>query len=246
MKKIRWEISLGVILIISSVILYFSHFLIFHDRHHIFIYLLGDVAFVPIEVLIVTLIIHRLLSEKEKQNTLQKLNMVIGAFFDEVGVELLEYLIEFDDNFEKIRKNLIIEKDWKRKDFLKTKRNLKNYNYGVDSKKGDLESLREILINKRTFLLRLLENPVLLEHQSFTNLLWAVFHFADELSHRKNTKNLPQSDYEHLSGDMERVYIHLIGEWLDYMRYLQKSYPYLFSLALRTNPFDPEAEITVK
>lgn len=246
MKKIRWEVSLGVILIISSVILYFSHFLIFHDRHHIFIYLLGDVAFVPIEVLIVTLIIHRVLSEKEKQNTLQKLNMVIGAFFDEVGVELLEYLIEFDDNFEKIRKNLVIEKDWKRKDFLKTKRNLKDYNYGIDSKEGNLESLREFLINKRTFLLRLLENPVLLEHQSFTNLLWAVFHFADELSHRKNTKNLPQSDYEHLSGDMERVYIHLIGGWLDYMRYLQKSYPYLFSLALRTNPFDPEAEITVQ
>jgi hypothetical protein len=102
------------------------------------------------------------------------------------------------------------------------------------------------MIDGRTFLLRLLENPVLLEHQNFTNLLWAVFHLTDELAHRENIKTIPGSDYEHLSGDMQRVYILLIGEWLDYMRHLQKKYPYLFSLALRTNPFDPNANAVVK
>jgi hypothetical protein len=246
MKKPSWEIVLGIILIVSSIILYFVHFYIFRDAHHIFIYLLGDIAFIPIDVLIVTLIIHKVLVEREKHSIMEKMNMVIGAFFSEVGSELLESLIEFDGNLAKIRNNLIIGKEWTNKDFLDAKKKFKNYDYVIDRKKGDLEKLHIFLKDRRVFLLRLLENPVLLEHQSFSSLLWAVFHFADELAHRKDLKNLPDSDYEHLSGDMERVYVLLIEEWLDYMKHLQKKYPYLFSLALRTNPFDSNAEVIIK
>ena len=246
MKKLSWELRLGIVLIVSSFLLYFVHFLIFRDAHHIFLYLLGDIAFIPIEVLIVTLIIHGLLTEREKLRIMEKMNMVIGAFFSEVGSELLEHLIEFDNNLEKIRGSLIIKKEWKNKDFLIAKRNFENHDYVIDKEKGDLEKLRTFLQERRTFLLRLLENPVLLEHQSFSNLLWATFHFTDELIHRKTLKNLPDSDYEHLAGDIKRVYILLVKEWLDYMKHLQKKYPYLFSLALRTNPFDPDANVIVK
>jgi hypothetical protein len=31
-----------------------------------------------------------------------------------------------------------------------------------------------------------------------------------------------------------------LDEWLDYMKYLKANYPDLFSLAIRTNPFDPQ------
>jgi hypothetical protein len=34
-------------------------------------------------------------------------------------------------------------------------------------------------------------------------------------------------------------------EWLDHVQHLQTAYPYLFSLALRTNPLDPNASVTV-
>jgi hypothetical protein len=44
---------------------------------------------------------------------------------------------------------------------------------------------------------------------------------------------------------MERAYVLLIREWLDYMNHLQQVYPYLFSLARRTNPFDPGAAAEV-
>ena len=53
-------------------------------------------------------------------------------------------------------------------------------------------------------------------------------------------------DREHLAGDIERAYVALIAEWLDYMQHLQKHYPFLFSLALRTNPFDPEASVVIE
>ena len=77
MKRFGWQILLGLALVFLSAVIYFVHYLVFRDAHHIFIYLLGDVAFVPVEVLIVTLIIHRLLSIYEKKAVLKKMNMVI-------------------------------------------------------------------------------------------------------------------------------------------------------------------------
>ena len=106
--------------------------------------------------------------------------------------------------------------------------------------------MKDFLNRKEAFLLRLLENPNLLEHETFTDLLWAVFHFTEELDSRTDTKQLPVSDLKHLSGDIKRAYVLLISEWLSYMKHLKTDYPYLFSLAVRTNPFNPEASVEVK
>jgi hypothetical protein len=123
---------------------------------------------------------------------------------------------------------------------------LKDYNDRIDSRKGDLLAIKVFLQGKREFLLALLENPNLLEHESFTELLWAVFHLTEELSFRENLGGLPDSDYNHLSVDIQRAYRLLIVEWLAYMRHLRDSYPYLFSLAARMNPFDPNASPIIK
>lgn len=109
-----------------------------------------------------------------------------------------------------------------------------------------LEHTKKFLVHRRKFLLALLENPNLLEHETFTNLLWAVFHLMEELEKRENITNLSITDYHHLNGDTVRVYSLLIQEWLQYMEHLEKYYPYLFSLAVRTNPFDPDSQVMIK
>lgn len=116
----------------------------------------------------------------------------------------------------------------------------------MDSQKGNLKELRNFLSGKRDFLLRLLENPNLLEHESFTELLWAVSHLTEELTARGDVKKLSNADYAHFSGDIKRAYPVLICEWLEDMRHLKDEYPYLFSFALRTNPFDPNAKTEIK
>jgi len=72
MKRFRWQILLGLCFIVLSTILYLIHYTIFRDSHHIFLYLIGDIAFLPIEVLLVTLIIDQLLSAREKRALLKK------------------------------------------------------------------------------------------------------------------------------------------------------------------------------
>ena len=109
MKRLSWQIVLGAFLLLLSTIFYFMHYLLFRDSHHIFIYLVGDVAFVFIEVLLVTLIIHGVLEERDKKGRLDKLNMVIGAFFSEVGTTLLQILCELDPGMERAQRELSVQ-----------------------------------------------------------------------------------------------------------------------------------------
>jgi len=246
MKRFRWEILLGMYLIALSAVFYFIHYIIFKDAHHIFIYLLGDIAFVPVEVLLVTIIIHRLLEEREKQHKLEKLNMVIEVFFSEIGSMLLTYFSDCDSGLKDIRNQLMVTTRSTDREFQAIHNRFKKYEYTIDIHKISLTDLTEFLTGNRQFLLRLLENPVLLEHESFTDLLRAVFHLTEELRNRKDLEHLPDTDMQHLTGDIKRSYSQLVFEWLDYMKYLKRNYPYLFSLAVRLNPFDQNASPIVK
>jgi hypothetical protein len=91
----------------------------------------------------------------------------------------------------------------------------------VECEGGPLEELRSYLDGKRSFL-------------------------AQELDARKDLQGLPETDSAHLSGDIQRAYRMLLAEWLSYMRHLKEDYPYLYSLDVRTNPFDPEARPEVR
>jgi hypothetical protein len=231
----------GISLIFLSAVLYFAHYLMFHDAHHIFIYLVGDIAFVPVEVLLVTLIIHRLLERREKRAKLEKINMVIEVFFSEVGTRLLAHFSDNDPGIESVRKHLSTIEGLQDKEFASLKSRLKRHGYRVRTDGMDLAALARFLTGKRGFLVNLWEDPNLLEHESFTEALRAVMHLAEELANREDFTGLPESDLEHLGGDITRAYEHLVLQWLEYMRHLKNNYPYLFSLAVRTNPFDREA-----
>ncbi|NYT06400.1 MAG: two pore domain potassium channel family protein, partial [Methanomicrobiales archaeon] len=150
-----------------------------------------------------------------------------------------------DPAVDAIRVDLRITTTWTDKDFARASRAVARYDSGPVFEEQDLEALRDCLAGHRDLLLRLLENPVLFEHEAFTDVLRAVFHLADELENRGDLSALPSSDTAHLAGDIKRAYLLLIREWLQYMRHLKDTYPYLFSLAARTNPFDPQASAVV-
>ena len=61
-----------------------------------------SMVIVFIEVLMVTLVIHSLLSIRGKRERLEKLNMLIGVFFSEVGTRLLVLFSDSDPNLDKI------------------------------------------------------------------------------------------------------------------------------------------------
>jgi hypothetical protein len=242
----RWKIFAGIGLVILSLALFTAHYLIFQDAHHLFIFFIGDIAFIPIEVLIVTLIIDQMLESREKQRRLEKLNMVIGTFFSTVGTPLLAQLARGDTSIGSVKQRLVIGADWRIEMFQEVKECLNNYTCRVGFTQIDTQALREFLVSKEDFLLRLVENPMVFEHESFTDLIFALNHLTEEMKARDDLSALPTSDVNHLTTDITRVYSQLMLEWLKYMEYLKMHYPYLFSLAMRRNPFDASASVIVK
>lgn len=245
MKMSRWYILLAGLLAAASFLFYEIQILIFHDPRNTFFYMLQDLAFVPVQVLLVTLILNDLMARREKKALLNKMNMVIGAFFSEAGTEMISHLSRFDRKAGDLKPVLQIGASWGDAEFNEAMRKISSFKYEIDAGAHDLELLREFLSLKRAFILSLLENQNLLEHERFTDLLWAVSHLTEELKARNDVSRLPESDLRHLSGDIQRAYALLLSEWIEYLRHLKKAYPYIYSLAVRSNPLDGRGSVIV-
>ena len=249
MKLFTWRTYLILSLVAASLVFYLINYLIFRDPPFMLRLLTLQLAFVPISVILITLFLSGLFVRREKRNRLAKMNMVIGAFFSEIGTALLKSFSDFDPHQEQISQSLIVTPNWSDKDFATACMQAKNYDYAIEIQKNNKENLEELktfLMGKQTFLLRLLENPNLLEHESFTDLLWAISHLTEELTYRTDVRKLPDADYGHLANDAKRAYSLLVAEWIAYMQHLKDSYPYLYSLAVRINPLDPDASPEIR
>jgi hypothetical protein len=236
------KVALGVGLLASSVLLYLMQYLAFGDARSTLFYLVQDLAFLPISVLVLTFIVSGVLEQRERQTLLHKLNMIIGAFYSEVGNDLIRRITAFDPDEDEVRDQLSLMSD---STALSQARDRLEGNRPVESRRGDLTALRDFLAVKREFMLVLLENPNLLEHETFSELIWAVLHLTEELTARADPSHLSDADLDHLSGDLQRAYRLLTIEWIGYMTHLRVEYPYLYSLAARMNPFDPEASAAI-
>jgi hypothetical protein len=247
MKLDRGTVGLGAALVAASAALYALMHLAFAGRGgDILFYTALDIAFIPLQVLIVGIVLNRLLVIRERAAMLHKLNMVIGAYFSEVGRELIERLSGFDADAGSIGSALLFDGSWSDRDFAAARSRIAAYEGAIELERGDVDGLRAFLIARRGFLLGLLENPNLLEHESFTDGLWAVFHLTEELAARPDLHALPGPDKAHVELDARRAYGRVLGEWLGYLRHLKADYPYLYSFEVRTNPFDPDAGIEVR
>jgi hypothetical protein len=139
---LSWQLLLVILLATVSGAVYFIHYVIFKDPHRIFIYMVEDIAFIPIEVFFVTLIIHRLLEYRDKRSKLKKLNMGIGAFYSEVGNSFIKDIISFDSQVDEIRKGLLIDNSWTAREFNNIAVKSKEYRYSIETQPGDLVKLK--------------------------------------------------------------------------------------------------------
>ena len=245
MQQFSWRTKLILFLVFVSLAFYLTNYIIFRDPQFMLRLITLQLGFVPVSVILITLFLSGLINKREKRSRLEKMNMVIGTFFTEVGTGLLDILSSSIKDREHISREIVIKESWTDHDFSIAEQQFTNTDYEMVTQPDKLEEMSHFLVDKRDFVLRLLENPNLLEHESFSDLLWAVTHLADELAHRKNLSNLRTTDLAHLANDIKRAYGTLFGQWLLYIKHLKNSYPYLFSLAVRTNPLDPNASVEV-
>lgn len=239
MKKIS-SFLIVLVLALFSMFLYAIQIMVFHSPRDTAFYIFQDLAFLPLQIAIVTVVLGSYLKRRDKIERLNKINIVINAFFNEAGMDILVGLSEFSLNCNEISKKLNIQTNWTNKKFLETVKYLKNIEIQMECNAEQLENLTVLMKSKRNFLIRLLENPNLLEHDTFTDMLLSIFHVTEELISRDAFEVDNQTDMEHLSNDMQRALKSLLIEWIEYMRHLRLEYPYLYSFMVRKKFFKEE------
>lgn len=249
--KRDWKIKFSILMIIAAIIIFGTNYLVLKDTHSIVSYVWLHIGFIPIDIIIVAFILEDIMSRKEKEAIYEKLDMLISTFFTEIGNELIE---EFS-NANEFKANTSYLKaipNWDDAEYDKQLKKLKNANidFNVDIEGGKraefLINLRTLLKSKREFLINLINNPQLFEKEEFSGLLISILHLDEELEHRPDLNQITDTDFNHLNGDIKRIYSKLIYEWIYYLKYLNTHYPYMISLIIRTNPFDEDADVHIK
>ncbi|HCT64174.1 MAG TPA: hypothetical protein DIC60_02680 [Lachnospiraceae bacterium] len=240
MKKNISSFLIALILALLSGLIYVAQIMVFHSPRDTCFYILQDFAFLPLQIAIVTVVLGSYLKRREKAERLKKINTVINAFFSEAGTDIIIVLKGFSKNCHEISEMLNIQADWNDNMFFKTAKYLQNINIQIECGANQLEDLTVLMKSKRDFLIRLLENPNLLEHDTFTDMLLSVFHVTEELIARDTFEVENKEDMEHISNDIQRALKALLVQWVEYMRHLRLEYPYLYSFVVRKNPFCQE------
>ena len=250
-ERLSWKAKFSILMIILIIIIYGSNYLVLGDAEHIISYIWTHLGFIPVDILIVAFLLDEIIERKEKEAMLEKLDMLMSTFFSEVGNDLINQLSTVN-KYKASTENLKSIKSWNDADYENKLNELENSNVDfsamdipLEKREEFLEDLRTLLAGKREFIINLINNPNLLEKEEFTGLINAILHLDEELEHRQKLDLVTNSDFAHLNGDMQRVYEKLVYEWVYYLRYLNKHYPYMIALIIRTNPFDETASVYV-
>jgi voltage-gated potassium channel len=185
------------------------------------------------------------LERRENKVRQERMNVLIDLFYSEIGNHLLELLSRSDANIGLIREKISVTTEWQDEQFKELRNIIQVHKYELDKSSIELPAIKAFLQGKTDLLMRLLENPSLIEHELFTNLLRATFHLREELVSRQELVNCVDSDKAHLTSDAKRVYGMLLQLWFRYISDLKKRYPYLFSYAIRNNPLNEKRSVIV-
>ncbi|MCQ1538104.1 two pore domain potassium channel family protein [Methanocalculus taiwanensis] len=194
---------------------------------------------------VVAYIIEQMIARNDLRSRQRKVRMIIGVFFSEVGVPMIQLFKPGAPSFLH-NDELLVKDGWDKKQFLAARKSLSGCSCNVDLMKIDRVALGCFLSEKRGFMIQLLQHPMLFDDEPFSDMIAAISHLQEELSARRDLVHLSKNDAAHLSRDCERAYCQLLTGWLEHMEYLKDHYPYLFSLSVRTNPFDPDASAEIE
>lgn len=228
MKKFKHYFIISMILIVLSAIMFLIHYLVFGQAVNTAYYSLMNLCFIPINSLVVTIILESLIEYKAKQERIEKLNMLVGIFFTEVGCKLMHLIISAD----KDAKNSITSF----KDLSSIKNQVIKHDYKINMDEIDIEGIKSILVGNNSLFINLISNENILQHEIFTDLLMSVVHLRDEIIFMEND-NYGEIDTIHLEKDIIRVYKNITSQWVYYLEHLNKFYPFLYNNAIRINPF---------
>ncbi len=227
-----------VLLLCTSAALYGLHYLIFRDLHHIGIFFLHDLAGMPLEVILVTLFIDRIIDKASEEENQSKLSIIETLFFNESGGNMLRYLTSFDPNSHLLSRILHVEMEWKSADYNNARKQLSGYSFHLDVGQVDYFGLHYHLDERHNYYRNILENPALTQSSEFTEMVMKIYLLWEELDCRTDLYNLDLEEKHYLGELLTQIYEELAMYWLDNAHnHSIHNRPRLHRL-IETSPFD--------
>ncbi len=212
-----------------SIVVYLLQIIIFHDPVTTGFYIFQDIAFLPISIAVATIVVGEYLGQKEKRDRLAKTQMLTSVFFTELGAELMFSLVGVTKGKEKIVaifENAEIN-DCKSLEVVQNQ--LREVDIDVSVSEETYHRLVEMIRAKRDELLTITSNPLLLDHESFTDLLWGIFHLMDEARLRGEYSAMSAADRRHMEVDFTLTLKLLLVNWAGNILYTKMNYPNYYS-----------------
>lgn len=240
MKPVKAKLTvkqLILLLLCASALLYAIHYLIFRDLHHLAIFGLHELAFVPLEVILVTLGLDQLVEKTHREEAGSKVSIIETLYFNESGGTMLRYLTSFDPDAARLRELLQVTEDWHSSDFRQAIRQLKSYPFLLDLDRIDFFGLHYHLSQRHEYYRSMLENPALTQSEAFTEMIMKIYLLWEELDGRTNLYQLPEKDRNYLAELLHEIYRELTEYWLDNVYNHSIHNRFRLHRAVESNPF---------
>lgn len=240
MKPVKAKLTvkqLILLLLCASALLYAIHYLIFRDLHHLAIFGLHELAFVPLEVILVTLGLDQLVEKTHREEARSKVSIIETLYFNESGGTMLRYLTSFDPDAVRLRELLQVTEDWRSSDFRQAIRQLKSYPFLLDLDRIDFFGLHYHLSQRHEYYRSMLENPALTQSEAFTEMIMKIYLLWEELDGRTNLYQLPEKDRSYLAELLHEIYRELTEYWLDNVYNHSIHNRFRLHRAVESNPF---------
>ncbi|MDD5922790.1 MAG: hypothetical protein PUC44_06395 [Eubacteriales bacterium] len=218
--------TLVLILAAVSAGIYALQILFFHDPGTTFFYIFQDLAFIPISIAITTVVVGSIMDERSKRDSRAKTRMLMGTFFSGIGAKLMVVLLRAADH-------TIAAKDamascYSRVPEEERIERIRQTDFNITLDQETYDQTRELLEGWETELMILSSNPLLLEHETFTELLFGLFQLMDEFRLRGNYENLNEDAVSHMGEDFSRVLRLLLLCAFENRKYTQENFPVFY------------------
>ena len=162
-----WKFKFAIVMLIIASIFFVSRIIVLGDPEEVVAYLWKQIGFIPVNILIVALLLDGIMSKKEREAILEKLDMLMGTFFTEIGNDLISEISKANKNKSKT-KDLKSIKNWTDKDYENKLKELRDSpidfeaDVPLEDREEFLTSIHVSIEKNREFIINLI-NIVFLE-----------------------------------------------------------------------------------
>ncbi len=227
-KKYFNKLAIAVGLLILSGVMFLAFWLYTGELTYISKYFYLHLAFLPVHALVLGLILDELIQMREKIERRKRLNMFLGIFFRQMGIDIMLALMMLLENRDEFDERLLVDRAWNARRFAKARRELAGFKPRLRPDAAMLGGLLETLASRENEIITMTRNPLMLEFESLHYCLLSLFHLIEESHFRGPTGQLRPEVLRHLSQDAGKALIRLAGLWLAYLEHLKDEHPVLF------------------